>query len=100
MSTGARLKVFVASSPPKPAPSITTLGFDCGMVTHKMEYGGYAPAMTGRPDQLRQAADLRRDNVHFGSMNETARAVGRLRRRHGNSHTVTGRIDLSDDRGV
>jgi hypothetical protein len=33
-------------------------------------------------------------------MNETARAVGRLRRRHGNSHTVTGRIDLSDDRGV
>jgi hypothetical protein len=31
-----------------------------------MEYGGYAPAMTGRPDQLRQAADLRRDNVHFG----------------------------------
>src|SRR5512133_3202813 len=31
-------------------------------------------------------------------MNETARAVGRLRRRHGNSHTLTGRIDLSDDR--
>jgi hypothetical protein len=33
-------------------------------------------------------------------MNETARAVGRLLRRHGDSHTVTGRIDLSDDRGV
>jgi hypothetical protein len=36
----------------------------------------------------------------FGSLNKTARAVGRLRRRHGNGHTVTGRIDLSDDRGV
>jgi hypothetical protein len=33
-------------------------------------------------------------------MNETARAVGRLLRRLGDSHTVTGRIDLSDDRGV
>ena len=39
-------------------------------------------------------------DVRLGSLNETARAVGRLLRRHGNSHTVTGRIDLSDDRGV
>ena len=44
ISTGARLKVFVASSPPKPAPSITTLGFDCGMVTYEGENGD-APSL-------------------------------------------------------
>jgi hypothetical protein len=32
IATGARLNVFAASSPPKPAPRITTLGFDCGIV--------------------------------------------------------------------
>jgi hypothetical protein len=32
ISTAARLKVLVASRPPKPAPSITTVGFDCGIV--------------------------------------------------------------------
>jgi hypothetical protein len=47
ISTGARLKVFVASSPPKPAPSITTLGFDCGMLTYQRRIwrlGGASPA--------------------------------------------------------
>ena len=32
ISTGARLNVLVASRPPKPAPSVTTVGFDCGIV--------------------------------------------------------------------
>jgi hypothetical protein len=32
ISNGARLNVLVASRPPKPAPSVTTVGFDCGIV--------------------------------------------------------------------
>src|SRR5262245_66405132 len=55
ISTGARSKVFVASSPPKPAPRITTLGFGFGMVLPK--------ANTIPGTSLRLNADQHEDRI-------------------------------------